>query len=53
MNAPLDFANRVEIFGYAVAIICAKTVFEVPDLIYGGIENAALLLDAVEALLRV
>ena len=50
LDPPLNFANGIEIFGHAVAIVRAQAALQAPHLAGDGIENAALLFDAFQAL---
>ena len=50
LDAPLDFANGIQIFGHAIAIVRAQAALQTPHLAGDGVENAALLLDAFQPL---
>ena len=50
LNAPLDFADVLQILGDAVAVVRAQPPCRALHLAGDGVENAALALDARQAL---
>ena len=50
LDAPLDLADGIEVFGHAVAVVRAQAALQAPHLAGDRIENTALLFDAFEPL---